>query len=110
MTVSGDSGKEQRGLVQFDLSTIQSDATIKSAYLKLDASTVDNDITLDIHQLTESWVEGTATWNQSSSGTNWSVAGGAFNATPVFSKTLTEDSNRFTILQHHSSGARLGGW
>jgi hypothetical protein len=91
MTVSGDSGKEQRGLVQFDLSTIQSDATIKSAYLKLDASMVDGDITLDIYQLTESWTEGSTTWNESSSGTNWSVAGGAFNATPVVSKTLSDE-------------------
>jgi VCBS repeat-containing protein len=88
MTIDGENNKEQRGLVQFDLSTIQSDATIESAYLKLDASTVDDDLTIHIYQLTESWTEGSVTWNESSSGTNWSAEGGAINATPVVSKNL----------------------
>jgi hypothetical protein len=107
MTVSGDSGKEQRGLVQFDLSTIQSDATIKSAYLKLDASMVDDDITLDIYQLMESWMELEATWDDSSTGTPWSVAGGAFNATPVVSKTLAED---LTGSQYFNITALVQDW
>ena len=101
MTVDGQNNREQRGLVQFDLSTIQSDATINSAYLKLDASRVDDDITLDIHQLTESWVEGTTTWN------NWSVAGGAFNATPVVSKT---SAHALTGSQYYDITALVQDW
>jgi len=107
MTVDGENNKEQRGLVQFDLGTIQSGATIKSAYLKLDASKVDDDITLDIYQLTESWAEGSTTWNDRSAGTNWSVAGGAFNATPVVSKTLQYEQ---TGSQYFNITALVQDW
>jgi hypothetical protein len=68
-------GNIQRTLLQFDVSSIPSDATIDSAVLTLTANeSLGNNAgnpagaSMDVYRLTQSWVEGTATWNNSGSG------------------------------------------
>ncbi|MHC4992674.1 MAG: DUF4347 domain-containing protein, partial [Planctomycetota bacterium] len=90
MVVDRESSDLQRTLLQFDLSSIPAAATIQSATLKLESTAIDGLLNIDVHQMLESWVEGSATWNESSSGTNWSTPGGAFDPTALDS--ITTDS------------------
>ena len=83
MVVDRKLGGLQRALVQFDLSALAANAVIVSAALKLEASAIGGALNLSVYQLQQSWTEAGVTWNESSSGVNWSVAGGAFNATAL---------------------------
>jgi Bacterial Ig domain/Cadherin-like domain/Disaggregatase related repeat len=91
--VEGDAGFISRSLIDFDLSSIPSGATITSATLRLvhfrGFGEAGDPMTLNIKRLTKAWVEGTAcdvaqagsaTWN-SAGGSNWTTAGGDFAST-----------------------------
>lgn len=82
LTVDRESSDRQRALFQFDVSSLPANATITSAQLKLQSSTIGGSLNLDAHQLTEAWSESTVTWTNASSGTPWTTAGGTFNAVP----------------------------
>jgi len=98
MVIDRESGDLQRALVQFDVSSIPAGATIQSATIKLEATDVGGLLSVDAYQILENWTEGSATWNESSSGNNWSVSGGAFNATALDSiLTDTAGQHRFDI-------------
>ena len=96
--IDRESGDLQRGLLQFDVSSIPVDATINSATLRLQSTQIGGELTIGVYELLQSWNEGTgdgsgsgtANWNQRSAGTNWTTAGGYFNATPI--DTLTTDA------------------
>ena len=97
LVIDREDGDLQRALFQFDVSSIPVGATINSATLKLQSTQIGGSITIGVYELLQSWSEGTgngtsgtANWNQRSSGTNWTSAGGTYNATPV--DTLTTDA------------------
>lgn len=73
-----------RSLLKFsDLTTIPSNALVKSSTLTLkvkDASGFGTSSIMQIYRQLRAWVEGEATWNIYSTGNNWGTAGG-FNAT-----------------------------
>lgn len=94
MTIDREASDLQRALVQFDLSTIPAGATIQRATLKLEATAIGGQLTIEAYRILEPWSEGSTTWNESSSGTNWSTPGAAFNPTALDS-ILTD-----TIGQH----------
>ena len=80
----------QRALLQFDLSAIPTNATITSATLTMQATQIDGQLNISVYEMLRAWVEGSgsgaagaANWNQSAPGTNWTSAGGDFNATAV---------------------------
>ena len=80
----------QRALFQFDLSAIPSNATITSATLQMQATQIGGTLNISVYEMLRAWTEGTANgtanaanWNESASGTNWTSAGGDFNATAV---------------------------
>ena len=87
---SGGGLGDQHPILQFDLSSIPSSATITSATLSLevDSRTGSGIITLDVFRVTESWnegnldgVDGTPNWKERSPGTSWSTQGGTVEAT-----------------------------
>ncbi|MGB5764923.1 MAG: DUF4347 domain-containing protein, partial [Sedimenticolaceae bacterium] len=74
-------------LLQFDLSSIPSGATITSATLQVEASgksgaAADSSI-INVYEVTESWDEGSATWGQRQAGTLWGGTPGAPDTTPL---------------------------
>jgi len=82
----------QRGLIQFDLSSIPSNAYIISASFRFVKNGGKNGAhNISVHRLTNSWTEGTgtcadgttgnSTWNNRTTGTAWGTAGGDFNST-----------------------------
>ncbi len=87
MVINRETGNLQRALVQFDMSSIPAGSTIMRATLKLQATSIDGLLTIDAYQVLQAWAEGSTTWNESSSGINWSTAGGDFNATALDSIT-----------------------
>ncbi len=89
IVVDREDGDLQRALLQFDLSSIPAGSTIHSASLKLEATSVDGLLNIDVHQILEPWAEGSTTWNERSSGTSWSTAGGSFDPTALDSLAIT---------------------
>ena len=90
--VEGENNKESRGLLQFnDLSAIPSGATITSATLRLNMQFSEaNTRTIDIHEATAAWTEGsdcnangTPNWN-----TTFKVGTPTFNATALDSRSI----------------------
>ena len=97
LIIDRESGDLQRALLQFDISSIASDADIQSATLKLQSTAIDGIITVGVYELLENWSEGigngsgdTASWNQRNDGVNWTTAGGYFDPTAL--DTLTTDT------------------
>ncbi len=85
--LKADSGKQRRSLLQFDLSTVPSSATVTSAKLELYVTRKKVGVTVNVHRLTKSWSEGTgvdtagADWGYSDEPTSWTNSGGDFDAT-----------------------------
>ncbi len=89
-----------RTLVHFDLTLLPPNATITQADFKMNYKAVWSlniyDIYLDLHKMTAAWNEGSligavgeASWNKCKPGTNWTVAGGDFEATATVTATVT---------------------
>ncbi len=85
-------GPQQRGLFQFDLSSIPANAEIVSASLRLQKIGGKNGAhNLSVHRIISEWTEGTGgcsdgtkgnvTWNRRTTNTSWSTVGGDFNST-----------------------------
>ena len=80
LKVSGESGKEYRALLQFDLSAIPSGSTIRSAVLELHLNTsgASND-SIRVHRITQDWTESEVTWLERRNGRDWDTAGGDYD-------------------------------
>lgn len=90
---------------------IPADATVSDAELKLwgwfNNNTGGGSATYDAHALTQSFDPATATWNNASSTTAWTTAGGAYSSTVTGSVTgLTNDPNR----QEWPVASTVQGW
>ncbi len=94
LRLDGETNKSYRTLLQFDLSSIPSTASITNANLKLVATTVrtaGSARDISVYRITNAWDEGTTTtnntvgissWNTRAAGPiTWTTAGGDFNAT-----------------------------
>jgi hypothetical protein len=73
-----------RALLSFDLSSIPVNATVNSVSLVMVQSSEDagsnTTITLELHLLTQAFVESQAAWNNAATGTPWTTAGGTFDS------------------------------
>ena len=87
------SGRDRRPLLRWDLSSIPATATINSASFRFFVNNEESNVTaVDVHRVTQSWVEGTgqdddcvtgATWDEYDCSNAWSTGGGDFNGTSV---------------------------
>ncbi len=87
LIVDRESGDLQRALVQFDLSSIPVGRDHSRCDTELEATSVGGLLNVDVYQVLESWVEGTANgtaddanWTNRDTGTAWTTAGGYFDA------------------------------
>jgi hypothetical protein len=90
LVVDRESTDLQRALLQFDLSGIPANATINSATLQMQATQIGGTLNISVYELLQAWSEGTANgtpdaanWNERTTGTNWTTAGGTFNTTAI---------------------------
>lgn len=92
--MSGPGIDVRHGLVKFDLSSIPSGSTIKTAFLKLRYYYKEGDPegrTYTAYRVTKNWVEMQATWNSYETGSPWANAGGDFSTDGASSSTVPSD-------------------
>ncbi|MEK6855757.1 MAG: DNRLRE domain-containing protein [Nanoarchaeota archaeon] len=78
-------GRERRGLLYFDVSSIPPTDTVVSAFLSLYLMGFSNNsgygnLTINAYKLTSSWNESNVNWYNTSAGVLWSVAGGDYSS------------------------------
>ncbi len=89
----------QRSLLRFELGALPTGVRVESATLALYATSPNPTGTVDLHRVTHSWTEGSclgtggctadgATWATYDGSSNWSTAGGDFDATPEDSQAI----------------------
>lgn len=73
-------GKDLRGLIEFDLSSIPETETIVSAIIQLhlNASSNSNTTTIIAYRVTKDWSETGSSWNNATTSSLWSSAGGDY--------------------------------
>jgi len=81
-------GEECRSLMQFDLSTISGEVTSATLNMYRYYKYYNQPLVANVHRVTQSWDEGSATWNEYDSGNSWTSAGGDFDTTVIASTTL----------------------
>ena len=88
--MSGGGIGDGRALLQFDVGAIPIGASITSARLIMEASSVTGTFDISLYEVTEAWEEGTANgtadeanWNDRTSLASWSTAGGTYDSTII---------------------------
>lgn len=88
-----DATRKTRSLLTFDLSSLPPNVTITSAKLVLDAKDDTSSAaamkTINLHALTQTFMENTVTWNSRSAGNNWTTPGGDFSPTVLASASVS---------------------
>ncbi len=114
---SGGAGNE-RVLLMFDLSALSSGATINSATLQLQATSVSAPLNVAAYTILQSWTEGAGTgtpgvasWTQRVAGTNWTSAGGDFNSTAVATSAISAAGQQSwdltALVRNWATGAQV---
>ena len=91
---SCDNGGQFHHLIKFTLPS--GSGTISSITLnlyKVANGGTDTSTRVEVHEMTQTWVESEATWNEYSSGNSWSTAGGDYSATVVDDLAHTASNN-----------------
>jgi hypothetical protein len=88
---------EDRGMVQWDLSNV-SESNVVSAVIRLRTrGTVsdysDSGTVVNIHKLTRSWLEDSATWDKYDGTNDWAIGGGDYPATIYSTQLLPQNTN-----------------
>jgi hypothetical protein len=99
-TVIMDVGKkpnnQRRPIIQFDLSSIPTNAIVTNAKLKLTRTGGDaNTQTINVHKLTQTWTESQVTWNNAANGSAWTTAGGTYDPAIRSSNNVTGKKMNF---------------
>ncbi len=79
--VKGELSDLKRGLVQFNLSAIPSNAIIDSASLMMYHNTNSGSEIINIYRINRAWTETGSTWSTYNGTNNWTTAGGDFDTT-----------------------------
>ena len=78
LNTSSQTGKEYRALMQFDLSSVPSNAKIVAATLDLELQSLGETAAVEAHQLTRDWTEAGVTWDAYDGTNPWTTPGGDF--------------------------------
>lgn len=100
LTIRDESGfNAMRPLLSFDLSLIPAGAHIQAASLGLYLEQSSGDpFSVDVHRVSASWLEDSASWDERQSGTAWSTAGGDFDPVPVTTGVVGPATDLFYAL------------
>jgi len=102
VSINNRSSRKNRAIFWFDLSalSIPAGATINWARFILYQTSSTGSYSMYVHRLTNNWTEGTANgatgvsnWNQRLTGTNWTTAGGDYDATQDATLTVGTTNN-----------------
>ena len=107
LRVKTESGKLNRALLQFDLSSIPTDAVVNSATLSLWVKEVkDGNVSINAHTLTNSWNEAQVTWKARDNAAKlyWTTLGGDYSAV-LDSEAFTKDVKNYWATWNVTSAA-----
>ncbi len=78
--ISNKTNNNKRGLLRFDLGSINTTAIVESAELELNLEGIGSGgtHTIYVHRAQKPWIEDEATWNQYANGLNWDTPGGDY--------------------------------
>lgn len=82
-----------RVLLQFDLGTIPSNATVSSAVMTLNRKSGSGGQAVSAHRLTQMWTEVASTWNNRSTGVPWTTPSGDSDYDPTAAATTNVGAN-----------------
>jgi hypothetical protein len=115
LTVSGNTGANERAILEFDLSRIPN-AGIKLATLTLNVVTPPSGtVTYGAYPVSDFWQANAATWNTRVATTAWGTAGGDASGTATGTATVKNNSTTaaFTVtadVQNWYNGTANYGW
>ncbi|MEP3478069.1 MAG: DUF4347 domain-containing protein [Fuerstiella sp.] len=90
---SGGSFGNERAVLRFDLSSLPVDAVITSAQLVLNATAISGDFDIDVYEVTEVWDENSVTYDDRTSGVEWTDGGGTIDGTSLDTFAATTTGN-----------------
>jgi hypothetical protein len=108
----GGTGRDKRGLLQWDVSGIPSSKTVTAASITVTVSDASTQA-YEVYQLMRTWSENGPTWNNYASGTAWQTAGadGANDrSTTVLGSITASSKGNYTITLNASGVALVQGW
>lgn len=102
-TLAGTGANDMRSLLSFDLSLLPVNAVINSITLTLvartpDASSTNTTLALQLNAVTQSFVGSQASWQNASTGTTWTSAGGTMGSTLSTSNISTQAASGTTLV------------
>lgn len=87
ITLDTESGSAERGILEFDFSTLPAKADILSAILELNlSSATGSTFNGTLYRVNNSWTETGVSWNNRSNSNSWDSAGGDYDNTTVHAK------------------------
>ncbi|MFQ5664728.1 MAG: DNRLRE domain-containing protein [Terriglobia bacterium] len=115
LVLSSVGGENTRGIFRFDLSSIVSTAAVKTSIFTYFQLTTTANSNLALHRVTGTtqWTELGVTWNSRNGATNWTTAGGDFNATAVdiiAAGTMDNVTQSWTVLSDGTITNIPQGW
>jgi len=94
----------RRGVVQFDLNSIPTNAIIYEAILKLNIISDSGDVTLNTARLSDNWYEDSITWSNQPDYESWDLETGSSIASGKLNVDLKEHVQRMVAGVHGNNG------
>ncbi|MFK8030337.1 MAG: LamG-like jellyroll fold domain-containing protein [Gammaproteobacteria bacterium] len=91
ISVSSESDKVERGLIEFDLSELPVGVRIESAVLTLELSKFKVKQVIEVYRVTQSWTEAGVTWESRDGSADWAVQGGDYDDRQVGSLSVESE-------------------
>jgi uncharacterized repeat protein (TIGR01451 family) len=100
---------EQRGLLQWDLSSLPPGAEVVDASVKLYFTSGNSEVTVRLYQGDKVWNEASATWMLAQTGDPWAIPGGDFS-TALGSFVAPGTNNTYRSFSSSALEALVQGW
>jgi hypothetical protein len=99
---------EKRGLMRFDLSSLPALAVLTQVHLSIDVTKKENNHTILIREVTQSWTETDVDWDHRSSGVSWTTPGGSYDASLIGSFSASSTGRR--TISSSALTTLVSGW
>jgi hypothetical protein len=104
LEMHGSGNGSKTSLIRWNVGSIPTDAVVQSATITFNVTNLSNQ-TYSIYGLLRDWVEGQVTWNQASTGGNWTTPGGDRDSTVL--GTITAPATGLRTITLNAAGIAL---
>ena len=99
---------DKRALMRFDLSALPVNAILSNVYLSVDVEKKQNNHTVLIREVNQSWTESGVSWDDRSSNVSWSTEGGSYESDLVASFSAASTGRK--TISSSALSALVSGW